>query len=584
MPGEEDDITLRVLSGPYGDAFTVRADGPATLGRAVGSDVCLLHEGVSRHHAEMVRRDGIWYIRDAGSLHGTYLNGVKLVSAPSIGSVPVAIASGDLLRIGPWTFRIVVGANRDTTANTIADAGATIIRADQFTMGASGLGADRRLRLLTECLTRLGQAQDEDALARLALESVVSGSGFSRGAVLKPVNDGRQVAVVASMRGGSASSVGGGATRPVDAGAPSGPVGVAGGGADFPISRSLIQAASRGQAVILSAGSQKVTSESIAGLGIHSAICAPVFLGEAVAAYLYLDARARESSVQAEMAGFCEAVASAYGLALANLKRAELERRQLQLAAELTGAHEAQQFILPPPQGHHGFLRYAMKMRPGVFVAGDLFDVVPLADGRVAVFLGDVAGHGAASGMLMATAQAFLHSQLSTDPDPAAAVATLNRYLSPRPTAGRFVSLWLGVFSPDGTLEYVDAGHGYWLHKPAVASARARPPRGGIPIGIEPGETYRATILRLAPGDRVIAYSDGIVEQRNSRGEQFGAARLDEAVRSCDETIAPGAAPPPASRGAVYDDVERIFQAVDAFAGRSSLDDDATVASIEFAP
>jgi pSer/pThr/pTyr-binding forkhead associated (FHA) protein len=81
MPREENDITLPVLSGPDGDTFPVRADEPAALGRAVGCNVCLPREG-SRHHAELGRRDGVRYIRDAGSLHGTCLNGVRRATTP----------------------------------------------------------------------------------------------------------------------------------------------------------------------------------------------------------------------------------------------------------------------------------------------------------------------------------------------------------------------------------------------------------------------------------------------------------------------------------------------------------------------
>ncbi len=564
-PTMPSDITLRVLSGPYGDTFFVHADGPAMIGRAVGSEVCLLHEGVSRRHASFVRRDGTWYVMDQGSTHGSFLNGVKL--GPN---APTAIAGGDLLRIGPWTFRVLIGRSGATTAATVDDPGALIqpveiegpvgLAADGhgasggagprgMTVGSvSAPGAGRRLRLLTECIMRLGQADGEESLARMTLESVMHGSGYTRGAVLRPIDDGREVTVLASMRADDGTRAG---NSP----------------ADFPLSRSLIQAAAKGQTVMLSRSSSRVTSESIVDLGIHSAICAPVFLGEAVAAFLYLDARGQESSVQADAASFCEAVASAYGLAVANLKRAELDRRQRSLTAELSAAHDAQQFILPPAEGDHGFLSYAMHMRPGVFVAGDLFDVVPLQDGRVAICLGDVAGHGAGSAMLMATVQAHLHANIRHTGDPASAVQGVNQYLCERNLTGRFVSLWLGVFSPDGLVQFVDCGHGYWIHKPAAAAARSYVPQGGIPLGIEADEVYSAMSLNLGKGDRIVVYSDGLLEQRNPAREQFGLARLDEAVNQS------------ASAG---EDVRRIFDAVLRFAARSSLDDDATAASIEY--
>src|SRR5262249_4009123 len=202
-------------------------------------------------------------------------------------------------------------------------------------------------------------------------------------------------------------------------------------------------------------------SYSIAELGIHSALCAPVPIGDDVIAYVYLDARGSESSVRADAAGFCEAIARAYGLALANLKRTELERRQVQLAAELAAAREVQSTMLPPKEADLGVIRYGVEVRPGLFVAGDLFDVIGLPGGRVAVCLGDVAGHGVGSALLMAMTQSHLHAELRRSEDPAEALSGVNRYLCERVGGGWFVSLWVGIFGPGGSLHCVDAGHGH---------------------------------------------------------------------------------------------------------------------------
>src|SRR5205814_10676781 len=122
--------------------------------------------------------------------------------------------------------------------------------------------------------------------------------------------------------------------------------------------------------------------QSIASLGIHSALCAPIVFGAAVVGFLYFDARGQESPVHPEAAGFCQAISRMCGLAMANLKRAELELRQRRLEADLTAAREAQQLIMPPNAGTIGRIRYALRSRPGRTVAGDLFDLVELDDGR----------------------------------------------------------------------------------------------------------------------------------------------------------------------------------------------------------
>jgi len=131
--------------------------------------------------------------------------------------------------------------------------------------------------------------------------------------------------------------------------------------------------------------------------------------------------------------------------------------------------------------------------------------------------------------MLMATAQAFLSAELRRlEPaqDPAVAVTALNRYLCERPLGGRFMSLWVGVLMPDGALTFVDAGHGHWAAVRMggeVSGPGAALESGGIPLGSTrtPG-TQRRT-LTLGAGDRVLVYSDGIVEQRGKGGSSSGA-------------------------------------------------------------
>jgi len=133
--------------------------------------------------------------------------------------------------------------------------------------------------------------------------------------------------------------------------------------------------------------------QSIAELEIHSALCVPVGLGGSVTGYLYLDARGRESQVRSDAASFCESLAIAYGLSVANIQRAELSSRQAEMHAELTAAREVQQLSCAD-RGVVGCISYAARSLPGSFVAGDLFDVVDVAGEGVAMCLGDVSGMG----------------------------------------------------------------------------------------------------------------------------------------------------------------------------------------------
>ena len=540
MPTRDPDITLHTLAGPHGGSYSSNGSKQLTVGRAIECDVCLLNESVSRRHAVLSHRDGGWFVMDLGSAIGTWVNGQRLST-----SSPLPLVSGDLVRVGPWSFRTAIGLAHPSTAATIDDDSRRTARIERVGEKPLPAGA-RQLRMLMEGLSRMASSGDEASLARSALEAALSGTGCSRGAVLRPTGGvGEDLSVVAFTGPRSAS-----------------------GGPELTFSRTLIHTASAGQTAILHEDQSlgAAASHSVCEHAIRWAVCAPVFVGNELVVLLYIDARHGETSTQGEAAGFCEAVANACGLALSNLKRMELERRQSALAAELSAAREAQQFIMPPAHAAQGFLGYAMQMRPGVFVAGDLFDVVPLADGRVAISLGDVSGHGAASAMLMAAAQSQLNAQIRATLDPAAAVSGLNRSLGERSLGGRFVSLWLGVFSPDGTVEFVDAGHGYWFHRSGNELLASK---GGtaIPAGIDPETVYHSSTIKLVPGDRIILYSDGILDERNNASEPFGNTRLEHALQPC--------------RGCDSDVIE-IFKAIARFADGAPPSDDATAASVEY--
>jgi sigma-B regulation protein RsbU (phosphoserine phosphatase) len=537
-PTDAPALHLRAILGPYVDVYTIAPGMKATIGRVAACEICLVHESVSRRHATLFVRSSQWRVLDEGSSGGTFLNGVRITSGE-----PVAISQGDLLRIGPWTFRADFTGGRATGSasvfHTLDDSRDAERRIERIAIKPQGMAAER-LRLLTECLAQLHAATGEAELARIAIEHAVRGTGFPRGAVVVPTEVSGEVSLLASHGLDRQSSAIG-------------------------FSRSLIAEAGKGAAVTLNNADQPVSSMSIAEMNVEQAMCAPVFLGETVCSFLYLDARRNEIQSSPDAGPFCEAVARAYGLALANAKRADLERRQQVLTAELQAARSVQQTITPAPNGSVGPISYAYHVEPGVFVAGDLFDVIPLDDG-VVVFIGDVSGHGAGSGMLMALTQAHLNARLRASSDLRGAIEALNSYLSSLALDGRFVSLFLAKISVDGHTEFIDAGHGHW-HVRLASGERLLTSTRDIPLGIDPERAFTTASLRLKGGEKLILYSDGVIEQTSPGNEPFGAERIAQALQS--STVA-------------AEDVESVLRTLRAFAERRQFDDDATIASVAF--
>jgi sigma-B regulation protein RsbU (phosphoserine phosphatase) len=531
-------LRLDPIEGPEIAPLAIEPGRATVVGRSSTCDAQLPDPGVSRQHASISRKGSIWFITDAGSRQGTLLNSQRLNA-----EAPTPLRDGDLVRIAPWTFRVRCGGPAAMSTIITDDGRGAPQRVERLAPEAVASLTRQRLDLLIECSAAINTAATEEAMAAFVLDAAVKGTGYSRCSLIRPLHGEEEVQIIGHL----------------------GPSGTSATGVAF--ARSLLRAASSGQPARLAADSDVPQTHSIISLGITAALCAPIMLGSTVAAYLYLDARGAESRAKPDAEAFCMAIARLCGLAMANLKRVELEGRHKQLEHDLLAARQAQELIVPATDGAIGPFRYAVQMRPGRLVAGDLFDVVPLEDGRVGLFIGDVAGEGVGAAILMAFAQAHLHAALLRYGDPGAALTSVNRQIAHRTASGKFISMWAGVFDPArSTLAFADAGHGHWAYKPIDGPLTK--PKGGeaLLVGIDPDVQYTSATIPVRPGDRVVLYSDGVVEQDAPGGDRFGRARVLEVLDASNSSA---------------EDVSSLFTAVLAFAGTADLADDTTVASIE---
>lgn len=550
-------IRLDPLAGPAIDGLTITSAKPHVIGRSGQAEIRLMDDTVSRRHAQINLKADTWTLTDLESRHGTALNGVLLPP-----NQPAPIREGDLIAIGPWTFIVrAAGARTGTSFLTTSDDVAQAPKVEPVPQAELSIRAQARLDLLTESAATIAAAQTEAALAEAVISSAVAATGFPRAGYLRQSGSSDELELLAYR----------------------GPVKVDPNAAEF--SRSLIRGASEGRVVRMEAGGPVNFGQSIVQLGIHSAICAPIMAGDRPMGYIYLDARNTEANVHPDAAAFCQALARIAGLALSNLRSAEIDRRRRELERDIEEAHGVQRRLMPEPSGSIGRVRYAMRSIPGRLVAGDLFDIVQLDSGRVGVFLGDVSGKGVGAAMLMATAQAHLNVSLRQSGDPAMALTAANRYISQHCEDGKFISLWMGVIevTPEGagTLSFVDAGHGHWLARPGGGAAIRVPCSGGLPLGVEDGYQYSAETLPLPAGSRLVLYSDGVVEQQSPGGEQFGVERAVSVLASVQSAsgdvdalvtaVAEFCSPTPMNSAGSRPPLERVVQ----------LADDVTVASIE---
>ena len=198
-----------------------------------------------------------------------------------------------------------------------------------------------------------------------------------------------------------------------------------------------------------------------------------------------------------------------------------------------------------------------------VEVGGDVYDFLPLADGRLAVVLGDVTGHGIAATADMALAKFVFRSLAREHPEPAEFLGHANEVAYSELVGGNFITMmYLAVDPGRDELAAASAGHPPARLLAADGSVTAVAPRG-LALGVEPGQVYEDVRAPLPAGCAVCIYTDGIIEARRGQ-ELYGEERLDATLRAGRDLSAQALA-------------EHVVADTRAFAGADLADDCAVV-------
>jgi sigma-B regulation protein RsbU (phosphoserine phosphatase) len=201
-------------------------------------------------------------------------------------------------------------------------------------------------------------------------------------------------------------------------------------------------------------------------------------------------------------------------------------------------------------------------------VGGDLYDFVLLDDGRLAVLFGDASGHGMAAGLVMAVAHASFRTQLDIDPSPRAIIGSLNRILCRTGGSRSFFSCCYMLLSPDGTFGATFAGHPQMLKISPGGAVLDRIGRGAYPLGIKTGLQWDEARGTLAPGERLLLYSDGLPESRDREGRELGDQYIESMLHHHAAANAQAL-------------VDAIVQEWQKFTTQTTVEDDVSVTVIE---
>jgi serine phosphatase RsbU (regulator of sigma subunit) len=246
--------------------------------------------------------------------------------------------------------------------------------------------------------------------------------------------------------------------------------------------------------------------------------------------------------------------------------------RKEKLEADLAVARAIQESFLPESGARWKGFHVVAHFEPAADLGGDYYDILPMPDGRTAVAIGDVSGHGLPTGLVAASARASLASFVELGVPADQAFLRLGRRTERSRDSQRRLYTTLSFFAYDagrrvGTL--TNAGH------PApyrVSGGRVeRLEVSALPIGLLPGKptSYPSKDFTFDPGDRLVFFTDGVVEAADAREEPWGYERL-EALLAREGELPP------------VELVNAILAAVAAHVGQTPLEDDRTLLILSF--
>lgn len=211
--------------------------------------------------------------------------------------------------------------------------------------------------------------------------------------------------------------------------------------------------------------------------------------------------------------------------------RRTLQREQQlsEIQKELDVARRIQLSILPthfPPSPH---FQVAVRYVPMTSVAGDFYDYVVVEDSRVGLLIADVSGHGVPAALIASMVKLAAASQREIASDPSQFLLGMNAVLCGNTQSQFVTAAYVYLDSNSRELRYSAAGHPpmLLLRDGAVVEVE----ENGLMLAVFDFATYSNARLRLEEGDRVLLYTDGIVEAVNAAGEFFGREALSEGLR-----------------------------------------------------
>jgi serine phosphatase RsbU (regulator of sigma subunit)/pSer/pThr/pTyr-binding forkhead associated (FHA) protein len=547
-----------VVIDPNGHRTRVAIDPlPFSIGRQPESDLIIRDSRVSRTHARIVAESGDYAIEDCGSLHGTYVNGKRITRQ--------ALRNSDKIEFGA----------QDSYQLVFALDGAELKRLMEQVGGAEKAGAApgvppgpggnlAKLRAILDLARTVQSSFSVDDVLVSVVDTALAITGAERGFLMLRSAGGLEMRIARHRRGRHLHS------------------------SDLRVPREVIHRALERRRELLSMNFDPLgegetrPQASVADLELRSVICVPLVrirtgqgdatsvlsTGSETVGVLYMDSRVTAADLAGGNRELLQTLAIEASTVLENARLLEEERAKRQLEEELSLARNIQQSLLPGKLPSEGWLRASGSSVASHEVGGDYFDVTPVNQHCWCAVVADVSGKGVSSALLASLLQGALITATDHPATLGHRIERLNRFLMDRTGGEKYATVFYALLEIDGRLSYVNAAH----CPPMVVRAGGELSTldaTGTPVGLMETAEFGVAEEHLAPGDKVVIYTDGVTEAQNAAGGFFGKKRLREIVTA-------HAAEP---CQAVHDAIQ---QAVTEFTEGAPQSDDITLVVLEF--
>ena len=521
---------------------------PFTVGRKADRDLVIADPRVSREHAEIVYEGSEFFVVDAASRHGSFVNGQRVQRQQ--------LSGGDRLEFGVRENVYVIFQPEQRGSNSAREF------LDQLSVMhvSTDVNDIEKLSLFLDAARKLNTAGVLDEILVTLLDTTLKLAQADRAYVFLYEPDGKL-----RLAGGRNEK---GVTL-LD---------------DSTISHSILEDALRSNSeFLLTDNSQAIEFEerqSIVAYDLRTIICIPLRKrpvqpprgtktpatsepnkGEVLGA-LYLDSRSTRK-VSAVSHEILSAIATEAASVVESARLVLAEEAARSYHQELGIAASIQQGLMAVTIPDVPFAKVSARNLSCREIGGDFYDAVSTHD-KLAVVIADVCGKGVSAALMATTLQGMIYTHLAAGMPLADTATAVNRFLTQKRVNEKYSTLFIARIDASGAVEYVNCGHVVPLVIAGAGSGNpqvSRPEISNLPVGLLPSAIYESGNFRLAPGDRLLLVTDGVTEAENAEGEFFDNHRLDLT----------------AARSKSLDD---IFAAIAEFCGATPLSDDCTVVDL----